>query len=231
MNPHEDVVIPEGTSKEERAKLLRKARLKRYYLKNKNKEGYKQNAARANKNYYKKNKEKINNVSKAWAKEHKELVKERSQKKSKQYSQTYYQKNKEKVKESNKRWRHKNKETHKEINKRYKEARRQRDSMFVFKEKLRACVRSSFRRIKNNKFSDTQKLLGCSWEEAKVYIESLFIEGMSWENHGNGPGTWNIDHVRPVCTFEEHELHLMNRIQNLQPLWWEENNQKAGKWE
>jgi hypothetical protein len=42
---------------------------------------------------------------------------------------------------------------------------------------------------------------------------------MSWENHGLGDDKWHIDHIRPVCSFEEHELHSMNHISNLRPLW------------
>ena len=42
---------------------------------------------------------------------------------------------------------------------------------------------------------------------------------MSWKNHGD----WHIDHIRPVASFKEDELYLMNHISNLQPLWAEEN--------
>ena len=233
MKPHEDVIIPPGTSKEEKAKILARARHKRSYYKNKhkNKEKTKQNRAKASKKYYQKNKEKCKDSSTAWAKKNAAVVKERYDKKSKEYAKTYYTKNKEKHVEANKKWRQKNKDTHKEINKKYRKNRRLRDPLFVVKEKLRACVRAAFKRIKQNKFSDTQKLLGCTWEEAKIHIENFWQEGMCWENHGNGPGTWNIDHIRPVHSFVEEDMHLMNHINNLQPLWWEENNKKSGQWQ
>ena len=95
--------------------------------------------------------------------------------------------------------------------------------MFAAKEKLRKTVQSSFERIKKNKPINTQHLLGCTWEEAKAHIESLWVEGMSWDNHGVGSQCWHIDHIRPVASFGEHELHLMNLIENLQPLWSKDN--------
>ena len=48
---------------------------------------------------------------------------------------------------------------------------------------------------------------------------------MSWENHGK----WHIDHIRPVADFKEDELHLMNHISNLQPLWADENYSKTDR--
>lgn len=65
--------------------------------------------------------------------------------------------------------------------------------------------------------------MGCSWLEAKEHFEKLFKEGMTWENHGE----WEIDHIRPVHTFKENELHLINLIENLQPLWVDEHLKKT----
>lgn len=232
MKPHPDVLIPEGTTKEERARILARARYKRNYHNNKNKdkERTKRNRANASKKYYEKNKEKCKLSAVEWAIKNRELVKQRSKKKSKEYAQRYYTKNKQKRANANKEWRQKNKDKHREIIKKYIKNRKLRDPIFVIKEKLRASVRASFRRIKFNKFAETEKLLGCTWQEAKNYIENLWQEGMSWENHGNGPKTWNIDHIRPVTSFTEADLQLMNKIENLQPLWWEENSKKSDQW-
>ena len=90
-------------------------------------------------------------------------------------------------------------------------------SPIVFK--LRKAVENAFNRIKKNKPARTLELLGCTWEEARAHIESLFQEGMTWENHGLGDDKWHIDHIRPVCSFEDHDIHLMNHISNLRPLW------------
>ena len=103
------------------------------------------------------------------------------------------------------------------------------DLLFKSKCALRRLVTHSLKRIGRNKSANTETLLGCSWQEAKEHFEGLFVEGMSWANHGRGPGKWHIDHIRPVCDWKEHELHLMNHITNLQPLWEEDNFKKGSK--
>jgi hypothetical protein len=147
------------------------------------------------------------------------------------YYKTNYSKNKEKIKGDlrayyqangiacSKRYRERNKEKLKA-----REAERRRTPKY----KLRKAVISAFERIRKNKPTNTLKLLGCSWEEAKTHIESLWQEGMTWENHG--VYGWHIDHIRPVSSFEDHELDQMNHISNLQPLWWQDNLSKSDKW-
>ena len=95
----------------------------------------------------------------------------------------------------------------------------QTDLFYRIKSKLRSMVSCAFKRISKNKPARTEQLLGCSWIEAKAHFERLFKEGMTWKNHGE----WHIDHIKPVAAFKENELHLMNHINNLQPLWAEEN--------
>ena len=124
--------------------------------------------------------------------------------------------NKEKVNEMAKLWRENNPEAYKKIKKRERSTPER---------KLRQAVYHAFTRIRKNKPTDTQTLLGCTWEEAKAHFESLFQEGMSWDNHGE----WHIDHIRPVASFNEDEIHLMNHISNLQPLWAEDNLSKGDK--
>jgi len=99
------------------------------------------------------------------------------------------------------------------------------DPLFRAKIKLRGVVRSTFKRIGKSKPTNTLKLLGCSWEEAKLHFEKLFQPGMSWNNMNE----WHIDHIRPVADWKEDELHLMNHISNLQPLWAEDNLIKGSK--
>jgi hypothetical protein len=57
----------------------------------------------------------------------------------------------------------------------------------------------------------------------KTHIESLFTEGMSWDNHGK----WHIDHIKPVVSFDK-DIHpsVVNALSNLQPLWAKDNRNK-----
>jgi hypothetical protein len=69
----------------------------------------------------------------------------------------------------------------------------------------------------------TALLLGADYNTTKIWIESKFKEGMSWENHG----AWHIDHKIPLCSAKtEKELLNLFHYKNLQPLWAEENLRK-----
>lgn len=100
------------------------------------------------------------------------------------------------------------------------------DPLYRMKQKLRWALRDAFKRIKKSKPASTEKMLGCNYLQAKAHFESLFKEGMSWDNHGK----WHIDHIRPVCSFSDNELHLVNHISNLQPLWSADNFAKGDLW-
>jgi hypothetical protein len=74
----------------------------------------------------------------------------------------------------------------------------------------------------------TESLLGCTFEEAKLYIEKLFKSGMSWDNYGE----WHIDHIIPCASFDLTKIDEQNKCfhyTNLQPLWKLENISKGAK--
>jgi hypothetical protein len=80
---------------------------------------------------------------------------------------------------------------------------------------------------KHDKFLD---LLGCSLGFAKLYLESLFKEGMSWDNYGYGNDKWHIDHIIPCALFDFTDIEQQRRCfhyTNLQPLWQPENFKKG----
>lgn len=204
-----------------------------------------QKRLQATKEYKKKHKEEIQNYSKQYLKKFKEkngitidkYYYFQNKAKHNQACKDYKNKNKEKIAEYRKNYlirklsenpNFTNEETKKKTQR--NKVKMQTDSLYRVKQKLRAAVQSAFQRIKKNKTANTEKLLGCSWEEAKARIESLWMEGMSWENHGKEPHCWQIDHIRPVASFKENELDQMNLITNLQPLWFKDNNQKKDKY-
>jgi hypothetical protein len=80
------------------------------------------------------------------------------------------------------------------------------------------------------KADTTIKLVGCSAEELKKHLESLWIEGMSWENYGlHG---WHIDHIIPLSSFDlskEEDQRKALHYSNLQPLWAKDNLSKSNK--
>ena len=87
---------------------------------------------------------------------------------------------------------------------------------------------------RNSKRGSTLNLLGCSIEDFKIYLESKFKPGMTWDNHGrgfNGKGMeeWHVDHITPCVNFDlskESEQRKCFYYSNLQPLWAKENIKK-----
>lgn len=74
--------------------------------------------------------------------------------------------------------------------------------------------------------------LGCSIAELRAHLEARFKSGMTWTNWGRLPGSWQIDHIRPLASFDltdRDQLLEACHYTNLQPLWWQENLKKGAK--
>jgi hypothetical protein len=171
---------------------------------------------KSKKDYYKINKEKINEYHKKYYQENKEYIKEHKKKyyennidTKKEYTKLYYEENKNKIIN-----RH---------NKKYKN-----DSVYKFKHNLRSLILGSFKRNSNQfrKKSKTETILGCKIEEFRIYIQSKFKKGMALENHGE----WHLDHIIPLASATtEEDIIKLNHYTNFQPLWAEENLSKGCK--
>jgi hypothetical protein len=85
--------------------------------------------------------------------------------------------------------------------------------------------------IKTNiKTGSSVRDLGCTVEQLKQYLESLFKPGMTWENWGIKG--WHIDHIKPLSSFnlqDAEEFAKACHYTNLQPMWALENLQKGSK--
>jgi len=76
----------------------------------------------------------------------------------------------------------------------------------------------------------TIELLGCTLTELKNHIETQFVEGMTWDNHGKGSKCWHIDHILPCAFFDLSdytERKICFHYSNLQPMWEPDNIRKA----
>lgn len=87
----------------------------------------------------------------------------------------------------------------------------------------RCLLQNALRRMNTKKSDKTIDMLGYSADDLKNYLESKFEEGMSWDNWGD----WEVDHIKPVSLFDlKTDSKIVNALENLQPLWWEENIKK-----
>lgn len=164
--------------------------------------------------------------------------------KTKAYRIKYNREHKEKKKLSSKEWRENNKdkvreyyiqhlvkdkEKRKAYKKRYDEKNRDRIN-FTNRERykndilyrLKIVVKSAIKRMIRNQLSNS-KVLGCSYLEFKLHLESNFEPWMNWDNHGlyNGEFNygWDLDHIVPISSAQsEEDIIKLNHYTNLQPL-------------
>jgi hypothetical protein len=144
--------------------------------------------------YREANRDKLAEYDKAYRKENRDKLAEYN----KEYHKAYYEDNKEQINENTR-------------------ERRKTDPIFKLKLNLR---RSSNNAWKGQaKTETTEKLLGCSYNDFKDYIEYQFVGNMSWNNYGD---VWHIDHIIPLAVIEdvaqEELISSLCHYSNLQPL-------------
>jgi len=113
-------------------------------------------------------------------------------------------------------------------NKKYKQHRLENDIEFRLKKNLRARISNVLKG--DYKSGSAIRDLGCSSKELKLYLESQFESGMSWDNYGLRG--WHIDHIIPLCKFDltnSQQFKLATHYTNLRPLWATDNWSKGGK--
>lgn len=156
------------------------------------------------KEYYEKNRGKILNRKKEYHKENQEKILE--------YKKQYRKDNFDKIKE----YFSKNKFRVTEAQRRY---RKKYPHIIAWRRML---YRTLYY-MGTKKEGTTQEMLGYSAVQLKHRIEKQFTEGMTWSNYGE----WEIDHIKPLTSFDiTTDPSVVNSLDNLQPLWKEENMAK-----
>jgi len=121
----------------------------------------------------------------------------------------------------------------------YKEKRRQNskrrrlaDIQFKLGDNLRRRLNKMLQG--KTKVSSMLVLLGCSLPELQAHLETQFQPGMTRNNHGKGPGKWNVDHIRPCASFPDltdpTQQAQCFHYTNLQPMWEPDNLRKGAKY-
>ena len=84
---------------------------------------------------------------------------------------------------------------------------------------------------KKSKEETSMKLVGCDIDFLRVHLESLFKDGMSWDNYGLKG--WHVDHIRPCKSFDLSDLEQQKvcfNWRNLEPVEGEENMSKGSEY-
>ena len=174
--------------------------------------------------YYKNNKDKLLENKRKWA--------EKNVSKIKNYSKKYYNDNLDNKRDQ---WNHRSRENRKkcenklkfrEYFRKYHYDRRLKDNLYRLKGDIRSRILAIFKKTTHKKTSRIRDIIGCSFEELKVHLESQFQQGMSWENRH----LWHIDHIMPVSMAKTYdEVVRLNHYKNLRPLWAYDNQSKGNK--
>lgn len=234
-------------------KNCRKEYLEEYYKENKErisqkaKEYYEENKEQLKKNikeYKKENREKISQKNKEYRIENIEQIKEyrkqnieKINQREKEYcdknreriiqrKRNFYQNNRTRLLEQQRQFRQDNKEIFNKRQREYVKERRKNNPNLRIAHSLRTSTRSGIIGQGGVKSASTEKLLGCTWEEARIHIEKQFVDGMSWENYPE----WEIDHIRPLMSFDLTDPEQQRQAchySNLQPMWAAENRSKG----
>lgn len=191
------------------------------------------------KEYNERNKERLAESKKLYFQKHSEHLNE--------YKRQYYLKNKESIAVKHREHYEKTRDVYilrsrkhyldnKELiavkKREYEKKRKDSDPMFRLTCNLRNRLYKACRALSINKQFKTMDSLGITPNEFKLYIDSLFYEGMSWDNYGLGHDKWSIDHIKPLCmATTEEELFALNHYTNIQPMWWFDNLKKGGKYQ
>lgn len=191
--------------------------------------------------YRKNNLEKASEYNRSWREDNKEYKRERdkeyailNREKRKANSRKYYADNKDRLNKVGKDWRENNKEYKKQKDKEYHDLnkknrnnrhneRMETDTLYSLSHIIRSLIYKSLNRSGFTKKSKTHEILGCSFEDFVIHLESKFENWMNWDNRGIYNGEinygWDIDHIIPISSAKtEDDVIRLNHYTNLQPL-------------
>lgn len=172
------------------------------------------------------NSERIAETAKRWAKANPEKCNEKSKR--------YREANPEKVRNAQRKCRRASLGKYREYNNEYRRIKTENDPQFKLRCRISSAINKRLkRRLSSKKGKSTFDFLPYTLEELMAHLENLFIEGMTWQNHGFYG--WHIDHKKPESLFNyknvtDKEFQECWALENLQPLWWYDNLSKGNKY-
>jgi hypothetical protein len=161
----------------------------------------------SDKKYYESNKEKISEYYSEWRENKKEHLKE-------------YQK----------KWREDNRDKLRKTKRDYEKNRKESDPLYKLVANFRTAIWTVLKESNVDKYGHYFDVLQYSPEELINHLEKQFKDNMTWDNYG----IWHVDHKLPITSFDIQEMgdeEFMRCwcLDNLQPMWGEENIRKSNK--
>ncbi len=175
--------------------------------------------------YYYKNKQRIQERNKQYKKDHPEVYKSD---KTRETKRIYCYKNRERIKQQLQARKAKNPELYRRRFNETMRKHRKNNPQAILAIRVRNNLRLTLKENNIIKFDSTENILGCSFEFFKKYIESLFTEGMTWDLLMQSQ--IELDHKIPLCSVDltlPQNLRMVCHYTNIRPSWERDNNYKA----
>ena len=136
--------------------------------------------------------------------------------KRKEYHSEWSKENKKELKKYHTKWREENREHVNKYSREYERMRCATDPKYKLGRNTRTALSTCLKEANVAKYRSTFDILGYTLEELMEHLESLFTDGMTWDNYGE----WHIDHIKPISSFKnDTKPSIVNSLNNLQPLW------------
>ncbi len=186
--------------------------------------------------YRKRNEKKEKEYNKKWSKDNSADINAKRRKRrglnKEKYNKIVRERraaNKEKYKEAARAYRAANKDSINRNQRRWLKIKREKDVSFRIAKSVSSRIRHALTNSGERKCKSYKKYLGCDVEVYKIYLESQFVNGMSWSNYGKA---WHIDHKIPISWFNLSNLACCEKAfnyANTQPLLISENLSKGNR--
>jgi predicted transcriptional regulator len=153
-------------------------------------------------------------------------TKERLKKNHKKWAEQ----NKEHLNKYIKEYRENNVDKIRQIKRDYERNRKVNDPLYKLVANFRTAIWTVLKENRVDKNQSYFDVLQYTPEQLIVHLEKQFTEGITWENYGE----WHVDHKLPISSFNIQEMgdsEFMKcwSLENLQPMWGEENIRKSNK--
>jgi hypothetical protein len=146
------------------------------------------------------------------------------------YHKEWSENNRESLNKYHKEYREKNIDRIREVKRTYEKTRKHNDPIYKLINNFRTAIYQVLKENNVQKNGHYFEILKYSPEDLIVHLERQFKDGMNWDNYGE----WHVDHVLPISRHNIQEIgdeEFMKcwSLNNLQPMWGEENIRKSNK--
>jgi hypothetical protein len=142
----------------------------------------------------------------------------------------WYENNKNKWNDYIKEYRKNNIDKIRQIKRDYERNRKASDPLYKLITNFRTAIYTVLKESNVDKYGHYFDILQYTPEELINHLEKQFKDDMTWDNYG----IWHVDHKLPITSFDIQEMgdeEFMRCwcLDNLQPMWGEENIRKSNK--